>query len=106
MNYKYLNTVEQLKGVMFVKDIPHDLAVVFLFKSKTTAIIHTFFVRFNLDIGVLNEKSIIAKLYKDVKPFSIILQSCSGFAEAKANTDLLHENMEIGGDINAKNKIT
>jgi len=93
------STSEQLKGLMFVNGIPQDLIVVFPFsKSKTTAILHTFFVRFNLDIGVLNEKSIITKLYKDVKPFRIILQSCNGFVETKANTNLLHENMKIGGD--------
>lgn len=96
MKLKYMNTVlEQMKGLMFVKDIPRDYALVFPFKKRKEVVIHTWFCKFNLDIGLLDENNRVFKLFANVKPFRIIPTACNGFIEAKAREKLLDELMLI-----------
>lgn len=97
MNLQYMNTnIEQMKGLMFVKDMPFDLAIVFPFTRRKNVVIHTWFVKFPLDIGMLNENMRISKLYKDISPFKIMpMQTCFGFVESRAGANILSELMVV-----------
>lgn len=97
MNLQYMNTnIEQMKGLMFVKDMPFDLAIVFPFTRRKNVVIHTWFVKFPLDIGMLNEDMRISKLYKDVEPFRVMpMQMCNGFVETRAGAKIMNELMQF-----------
>lgn len=97
MNIKYMNSaMEQMKGLMFVKDMPFDLAVVFPFDHKKHVVVHTWFCKFPLDVGVIDENDRISELYKDVQPFTIMpLQSCFGFVESRAGAKILSKLMVV-----------
>ena len=96
MKLKYMNTVmEQMKGLMFVKDVPRDCALVFPFTEYKKVVIHTWFCKCNLDIGLLDENNRVFKLFKKVKPFRIIPTACNGFIEAKASEKLIDELMLV-----------
>ena len=97
MNITYMRTApEQMKGLMFVKDMPFDLAVVFPFSRKKHVVVHTWFCKFALDIGMLNEEDRITKLYENVQPFKIIpMQACNGFVETRTGAKMLTKLMRV-----------
>lgn len=97
MNIKYMNSpMEQMKGLMFVKDIPFDLAVVFPFTRRKNIVIHTWFCKFPLDIGLIDENDCVSKLYKNILPFKIMpMQTCYGFVESRAGANILSELMVV-----------
>jgi len=71
-------------GLMFKKDIPDDYVLIFRFKKPQRLSVHTFFMRFDLDIGFLNEEGRITKTYKNVKPFKRVCSFGKNFFEMKA----------------------
>ncbi|MEA1957345.1 MAG: DUF192 domain-containing protein [Halobacteriota archaeon] len=75
---------QQRRGLMFKKDIPEDCVLIFRFKKAQRLSVHTFFMRFNLDIGFLNEEDRITKIYKNVKPSKHVCSFGKCFFEMKA----------------------
>lgn len=56
----------RLKGLMFKKNVDY-----FLLIPRTNGI-HTFMIKFNLDLIIINEKNIVIDIIKNVKPNTII----------------------------------
>ncbi|MDR2395916.1 MAG: DUF192 domain-containing protein [Endomicrobium sp.] len=61
-------------GFMFKKDANYAL----LFKNCKS--IHTFFMRFNLDIIFLDKENKVVKIVKNIRPFRIILPVKNSFS--------------------------
>jgi uncharacterized membrane protein (UPF0127 family) len=61
-------------GFMFKKNANHAL----LFKSCRS--IHTFFMRFNLDIVFLDKENKVIKVVRNVKPFRVVLPIKNSFS--------------------------
>ena len=68
-NIIVMNTFfKRLKGLMFKKD---TITNIYLFKRCRS--IHTFFMKQNIDVCMLDKDYNIIYLKKDIKPFSIII---------------------------------
>ena len=67
MKIKYAdNFLKKLKGLMFVKNFDYIL------KFKCNGI-HTFFMKTNIDVILTNKNNKILYIYRNVKPWKIIL---------------------------------
>jgi uncharacterized membrane protein (UPF0127 family) len=61
-------------GFMFKKNVKYAL----LFKNCRS--IHTFFMRFNLDIVFLDKENKVIKVVRNVKPFRVVLPIKNSFS--------------------------
>jgi len=61
------NFFERLKGLMFKKDISEKEALIF----ENCKQIHTFFMKFNIDVIYLDKEFKVIKLEENVVPFRI-----------------------------------
>ncbi|MDR2067195.1 MAG: DUF192 domain-containing protein [Endomicrobium sp.] len=61
-------------GFMFKKNVNYAL----LFKNCRS--IHTFFMRFNLDIVFLDKENKVIKVVRNVKPFRVVLPIKNSFS--------------------------
>ncbi|MDR3125438.1 MAG: DUF192 domain-containing protein [Endomicrobium sp.] len=61
-------------GFMFKKNVNYAL----LFKNCRS--IHTFFMRFNLDIVFLDRKNKVIKVIRNLKPFRVVLPIKNSFS--------------------------
>ncbi len=67
MEVRYADTFfKKLKGLMFVKDFNYIL------KFKCNGI-HTFFMKTNIDVVLTDKNNKILYIYRNVKPWKIIL---------------------------------
>lgn len=67
MKIKVADTfIKKLKGLMFVKDFDYIL------KFKCNGI-HTFFMKTNIDVILTDKKNEILHIYRNLKPWKIIL---------------------------------
>ena len=67
MKIKVADTfIKKLKGLMFVKDFDYIL------KFKCNGI-HTFFMKTNIDVILTDKKNKILHIYRNLKPWKIIL---------------------------------
>ena len=79
--------LQQSLGLMFRKDIPHDYGVFFEFKKPKNIVVHTFFMRFNLDIIFFGENQKVIKIVKNMSPWKVVrAKSIRGFLEVKGGT--------------------
>ena len=67
MNIKYADTFfKKFKGLMFIKNFDYIL------KIKCNGI-HTFFMKCNIDVILTDKDDIVLYIYKDVRPWRVIL---------------------------------
>lgn len=78
------DTISRMKGLMFVKDMPNCNG--FLIEPCNS--IHTFFMKFSLDVAFLNKNNEVVKIFKNLKPWRItrIYFSAKKVLEMKAGT--------------------
>ena len=79
--------LQQSLGLMFKKDIPHDYGVFFEFKKQKNIVVHTFFMRFNIDIIFFGENQKVIKIVKNMQPWKFIkVNDVKEFLEVKGGT--------------------
>lgn len=85
--------LKRLKGLMFDHDIDEGLGLMIVPCQS----IHTFFMRFDLDVVVVDRNDRVIACYKGLKPGKItpILKNAYGFIEFKAGTFANHQ-FQIG----------
>ena len=74
---------DRLIGLMFKNELKED----YLFPNCKS--IHTFFMKFNIDVIAINKNNQIIKIYKNVSPNKIIFMPTHTYAvlETKANSN-------------------
>lgn len=60
-------TLYRMKGLMFAREMPNCEALII----DPCNSIHTFFMKFSLDVVFLNRKDVIVKVIKNMKPWRI-----------------------------------
>ena len=79
--------LQQSLGLMFRKDIPYDYGVFFEFKKPKNIIVHTSFMRFNLDIVFFGENQKVIKIVKNMQPWKVVkVEGVKEFLEIKGGT--------------------
>lgn len=88
---KCTNFKDRLIGLMLKKDIDYGL-----FFPKCSSI-HTFFMRFNIDVYMVDKNYKIISIKKNMKPWKILLpkKNVYGILEFKANTTKFKINEKI-----------
>lgn len=80
--------LQQSLGLMFRDCIPHDFGVWFEFEKPKTVIVHSCFMKFDIDILFFNEKYKLIKLIKGMKPWKFVkMKSVKGFLEIKSTNN-------------------
>ena len=96
-NLKQFVTIHQIKfaktflqqslGLMFRECIPHDYGVFFEFKKPKNIIVHTLFMRFNIDIIFFGENQKVIKIVRNMQPWKFIkVDNVKEFLEVKGGT--------------------
>lgn len=85
--------IKRLFGYMFRRE-PHHEAIIF----DPCSSIHTFFMRFDIDVLFVDENMIIIKKVENLKPWKVIfpVKNCRYVIESKAGNFI---NMEEGSEI-------
>jgi uncharacterized membrane protein (UPF0127 family) len=65
--YQAKSFIQRFKGLMFKEIISRNEAIMFF----NTSSIHTFFMRFPIDVIFLNKKMKIVKIFKCLKPWRV-----------------------------------
>ena len=78
---------QQAIGLMFRKSIPHDYGIWFEFDKPKTAVIHTFFMRFPIDIIFFGENQKVVRIVRNMKPWKVVkVEGVKEFLEVKGGT--------------------
>lgn len=92
MKIKEANTfIEKFKGLMFTKDFDYIL------KIKCNGI-HTFFMKTNIDVILTDKNDKILYIYRNVKPWRIILPKKNVTYTYETKVNYLN-NIKVGGQI-------
>ena len=75
------NYFDRLLGLMFKKEIDRP----YLFPK--CRLIHTFFMRFNIDVIAINKMGVIIKIYRNVRPNKIIWAPRETYSILEAETN-------------------
>ena len=79
--------LQQSLGLMFKKDIPYDYGVFFEFKKPKNIVVHTLFMRFNIDIIFFGENQKVIKIVKNMQPWRVVKAgNVKQFLEVKGGT--------------------
>lgn len=80
--------LQQSLGLMFKKDIPYNYGVFFEFKKPKNIVVHTYFMRFSIDIVFFGENQKVIKIVKNIQPWKIIkVKNIKGFLEMKSKNN-------------------
>ena len=82
----------RLKGLMFRKTIVPEAALIFYHTSS----IHTFFMRFPLDVVFVNKKMRVIKLYKALKPGRVVFCFSAYLSVELPPGKISQKSLEIG----------
>ena len=75
--------IQKTLGLMFKQDFNSEM--VFLFEKPTSTIIHTFFMRFDIDVTCFDENGKIIREVKNLKPYRALwVKNISYFVEKKS----------------------
>ncbi len=92
MKIKEANSfIEKFKGLMFIKDFDYIL------KIKCNGI-HTFFMKTNIDVILTDKNDKILYIYRNVKPWRIILPKKNVTYTYETKVNYL-KNIKVGGQI-------
>lgn len=79
--------LQQSFGLMFKKDIPYDYGIFFEFKKPKNIVVHTYFMRFAIDIVFFGENQKVIKIVKNMRPWKIVkVEGVREFLEVKGGT--------------------
>lgn len=79
--------LQQSIGLMFKRDIPYDYGIFFEFKKPKNIVVHTWFMRFNLDIMFFGENQKVIKIIKNMQPWKVVrVKNVKEFLEVKGGT--------------------
>ncbi|MDR1417777.1 MAG: DUF192 domain-containing protein [Endomicrobium sp.] len=76
--------LSRLLGFMFKKNVKYAILL------KNCRSVHTFFMRFNIDIVFLDKENKIIKVVKNVKPFRIVLPIKNSFSILEVPSNILN----------------
>jgi len=85
--------IERFCGLMFKKDA--DYAVLF----RRCSSVHTFFMRFNLDIVYLDKDDNVVKIVKNLKPWRVALPVKNAVSILEIPSGILKEDIGVGDKI-------
>lgn len=96
-NLKQFVTVRKIKfaktflqrslGLMFRDCIPHDFGLCFEFRKPKTVLVHTYFMKFNIDVVFFGEKQKVVRIVKNMKPWKFVkVEGVKEFVEVKGGT--------------------
>jgi len=78
--------LQQTLGLMFKKTFPYDCGMWFEMDKQKTVVIHSYFMRFSLNIYFFNEKYELIKIIKNMKPWKHIrVEGVKAFLEMRSN---------------------
>lgn len=78
-----LSPLQRFRGLMFRKDFKGKM--VFRFTRLCTILVHTFFMRFSIDVRFYNEKNEMIKEVKNMKPWRFVyVKNVKCFSERKS----------------------
>ena len=81
------SSLQQFFGLMFRKSIPYDYGVWFEFDKPKTAVVHTFFMRFNIDIVFFSENQKVIRIVRNMQPWKFVkVEGVKEFLEVKGGT--------------------
>ena len=70
---------------MFRRTIPNDYGMLFAFETSRSVTVHTFFMRFPIDITFYSENDKVIKVVKNMKPWQWVkVDGVKKFMETKA----------------------
>lgn len=79
--------LQQAIGLMFRKSIPYDYGVWFEFDKPKTAVVHTYFMRFNIDIIFFGENQKVIRIVRNMQPWKVVkVEGVKEFLEVKGGT--------------------
>ena len=79
--------LQQSLGLMFRECIPHDFGVWFELNKPKTVVVHSWFMKFNIDIIFFDENQKVIKIVRNMKPWKIVkVEGVKGFLEVKGGT--------------------
>ena len=79
--------LQQFFGLMFRKSIPYDYGVWFEFDKPKTAVVHSFFMRFSIDIVFFGDNQKVVKVIRNMQPWKVIkVEGVKEFLEVKGGT--------------------
>jgi len=82
----------RLKGLMFKESMSEEEALVFYH----TPSIHTFFMRFPIEVVFLNKKMQVIEIYQELKPRKIVFSTSSSIAIELPAFKTSNKTLEIG----------
>ena len=78
---------QQAIGLMFRKSIPYDYGIWFVFDKPKTAVVHTLFMRFPIDIIFFGEEQKVIRIVRNMKPWKFVkVEGVKEFLEVKGGT--------------------
>ncbi len=86
------NFLLRLKGLMFRESIDQEEALIFYHTSS----IHTFFMRFPIEVVFLNQKMQVVNIYPEVRPRRVVFSSLSSIAVELPARKSSDRTLEIG----------
>ena len=82
----------RLKGLMFRKSIDEEEALIFYH----TPSIHTFFMRFPIEVVFLNQKMQVVEIYEELGPKRVVFSTSASIAVELPARKTSEETLEIG----------
>lgn len=97
---KCYDAVSKTFGLMFRKQIK---PLIFIFKTPKIVPIHTFFVKFPIDLVFLNDCFEVIEIKKDLKPFRFYKsKNPASFILELPEHSIINSNTEVGDIVNFK----
>ncbi|MCK4526145.1 DUF192 domain-containing protein [candidate division WOR-3 bacterium] len=79
--------LQQSLGLMFRDCIPHDFGLWFEFKKPKKVVVHTFFMKFNIDVVFFGENQKVIKVVRNMQPWKFVkVEGVKEFLEVKGGT--------------------
>lgn len=92
------NFYTKLVGLMFKDDMPNCDAMIF----QQCNSIHTFFMRFKIDVIFLNKKDQVVKIIRNMKPWRLTRMYFKASKCVEFKGGYLSELLEVGDEIEVK----
>jgi len=86
------NFLLRLKGLMFRKSMDEEEALIFYHTSS----IHTFFMRFPIEVVFLNQKMQVIEIYEELEPRRVVFSTSASIAIELSACKTSDKTLEIG----------
>ncbi len=92
------NPVSRFFGLMGKKFFPNECGMLF-YPCQS---IHTFFMRFDIDVILLNKKMEVVKIFQSMKPFRMTKFYFNAYYAVETKSNLLSQKVNIGDILEVK----